>query len=115
MVDIELMRRLAGGQAQYAELAASQPNRRAWLVISPFKYHEPGPPPGDYESLPWKYRVRCFEVDQVMIEGGYDVHEEEMYNLENAVVDNEHDLAALILKWLPDPTQLRPRPGDCPI
>jgi hypothetical protein len=106
MLDARVWERLRGGRAQFAEVAASRAGRRAWVGVYPFKHR--GPEEywelvgryGDYGSVPWRYRVRRFEVEEVYIDGGYDVHEEELLDGRSVVVGSEEELERVLREWV---------------
>jgi hypothetical protein len=108
-----ILERLRKGARFYGELPASEPRLRAWVGLYPFKGSPYGPRDENEDTLPWRYRVRKFEVDRTLIEGGYDIHEEELERKEDAIVDSEAALIELLRRW--PGLALSEVPGDYPI
>lgn len=80
-----------------AEVEASRPDRRAWVVVAPFKAD--------------LYRFSRFEIDRVLLDSGYDVGPPDIHYGERVVV-TEDELELTIMKFLGDPTLLVP-PHQC--
>ena len=113
MTDERILARLRQGTPLYGEIPASEPRLRAWVGIYPFKGTPHGPRPGNADVLPWRYRVRKFEVDRKWIEGQFDVHEEELERQEDVVMGSEGQLLERLRRW--PGLALSDRPGDYPI
>jgi hypothetical protein len=113
MVEESILERLRQGARLYGELPASEPRLRAWVGIYPFKGSPYGPRDDNEDVLPWRYRVRKFEVDRKLIDGEYDIHEEELERKDDAIVDSEAALIHLLRRW--PGLDLSEHPADYPI
>jgi hypothetical protein len=100
-MDEESISCLESGVRLFAELPASSPDRRAWLGIYPFKGTPFGARPDNSEFLPWRFRIRKFEVDRKLIDGNYDVHEEELLSSEHWIVETVGEVSTVISRWKP--------------
>ena len=92
-------------------------NERRWLTLTPFKIHpETGIPTLNAPDQPWRYRIRCFGLPKDYDYDNYDVHEENLNNHENVVLESLEDVERVVKKWVDDISVLSEQiQGGCPI
>ena len=96
----------------YSEIPASASDKRAWVAVFPFKGPAYGPRPDNESELPWRFRIRKFEVAKFFLDGNYDVHEEYLEKPEDHIADSKDSLRAVLERW---PIDLTERANDYPI
>jgi hypothetical protein len=101
-----------------AEVSGSHEDVRGFVTVFRFRPHSPGVAEryaylGPREYL---YHARRFQVLREILDGEYDVHEEELLDSQRIVLPDEAALEFVLRLWLADLEQLvEPRLTDVPI
>jgi hypothetical protein len=114
MVDMEdVVTNLQKGERLAAEVQASAPGRRAWVIVLAYKrslFAEVDP---NFDPQRWKYRIRWIEVDTEYILEGVEVPAFAVHVTHDlTLVDDLNQLEGLLFEWVGAPTRLK-YPNQC--
>jgi hypothetical protein len=112
-VPLHIFKELREGRQVYAEIAASRPDLRAWVVATPSK--DRFRDPKEFPDRAWYYLVYKFEVKAYLVERDLDVAGEEEFE-ERYTVHSFAELDDILERMVGDPSRWQTvRESDCPL
>lgn len=97
---------LLQGETMTAQRAATRPGHRAWIGIVSLEEPRMVYLNAADESLLGRMQVRSFEVADALLGKDYDLHEEELVDVQRYLVNGPHELCVLLQRLCVDPARL---------
>jgi hypothetical protein len=124
-VPLQLVKPLLAGRTLAAKVPPRFKDGAAWVLVAPFKERTGaqmrarlGPPTAEeLAKEPWRYLVSSLEAPRYLIEGQYEISDEELHHLERYKVSTLAEVDDLLERLLGDPSKLKlldDYPGDDP-
>jgi hypothetical protein len=106
-VPLHLWKALKDGEDISAKIEPRFPEAVAWVSVAAFKKDRAHLAPDRSPGVPWKYRVRYFEVPQWMMDQHLDIGPGQFLHNEQHVVDSLEEVDDLLDRFVGDPSKFK--------